>query len=166
MKEYPMIRFFNRRAMPFIAGASFILALGSMLARASDASEPDLNKKTVVEFSENAFNNKDFEAAKAYFGPQFIDHDPAASGDGIKDIEGFKRFLGFLRNKFPQSRFEIKRIVAEGDTVIVHSHGVREPGTRGRAIVDIYRLDQGKIVEHWDVVQDIPENPPNPHAFF
>jgi predicted SnoaL-like aldol condensation-catalyzing enzyme len=161
-----MIGFFNRRAIPLIAGASFLLALGSMFARASDASQAELNKKTVVEFCEKAFNSKDIEAATAYFGPQFIDHNPAASGDGTKDIEGFKRFLGFLRNKFPQSHFEIKRVFAEGDYVIVHSHGVREPGTKGRAIVDIFRLDHGKIVEHWDAVQDILENAQNPHAFF
>ena len=85
---------------------------------------------------------------------------------GTKDIEGFKRFLGFLRNRFPQSRFEVKRVFAEADIVIVHSHGVREPGTKGRAIVDIFRLENGKIVEHWDVVQEIPENSPNPHGFF
>jgi len=57
-------------------------------------------------------------------------------------------------------------VIAEGDHVVIHSHGVREPGTPGRAIIDIFRLEQGKIVEHWDAVQDIPENSPNPRAFF
>jgi predicted SnoaL-like aldol condensation-catalyzing enzyme len=156
----------NRRAVTRLAGAALVLACGGRLAQASDDAQVELNKKSVIEFCDKAFNQKDFEAAKAYFGPQFIDHNPAASGDGGKDIEGIRKFLGFLSNKFPQSHFEIKRVVAEGDYVIVHSHGVREPGTRGRAVVDIFRLDQGKIVEHWDVVQDIPENTPNPHPFF
>jgi predicted SnoaL-like aldol condensation-catalyzing enzyme len=101
-----------------------------------------------------------------YFGPQFVKHNPAASGDGTKDIEGIKRFLSFLRSRFPQSHFGIQRVIAEGDHVVIHSHGVREPGTPGRAIVDIFRLEQGKIVEHCDAVQDIPENSPNPRAFF
>jgi predicted SnoaL-like aldol condensation-catalyzing enzyme len=161
-----MIRSSNIWAMPLVVAASFILALGGTLAQAGDATQVELNKKSVVEFCEKAFNQKDFEAAKVYFGPQFIDHNPAASGDGTKDIDRFKRFLSFLRSKFPQSHFEIQRVIAEGDYVVVHSHGVREPGTPGRAVADIFRLEQGKIVEHWDAVQDIPENPPNPRAFF
>jgi predicted SnoaL-like aldol condensation-catalyzing enzyme len=160
-----MIWFFDRWAVLLIA-ASFVFALGSTLAWAGDQTQVELNKKNVVEFCDKAFNQKDFEAAKVYFGPQFIDHNPAASGDGTKDVEGFKRFLDFLRDKFPQSHFEIKRVIAVDDYVIVHSHGVRELGTRGRAIVDIFRLEGGKVVEHWDVVRDIPENPRNPHAFF
>jgi predicted SnoaL-like aldol condensation-catalyzing enzyme len=161
-----MIRLFDKWPMPLMAAVSLIFSLGNTFAEAGDATQVELNKKHVVEFCEKAFNQKDFDAAKVYFGPQFVDHNPAASGDGTKDIDGIKRFLGFLRNKFPQSNFEIQRVIAEGDYVVVHSHGVREPGTKGRAIVDIFRLDQGKIVEHWDAVQDIPENPPNPHAFF
>jgi predicted SnoaL-like aldol condensation-catalyzing enzyme len=151
------------RGMPFLAGAAFILTLGGALARATDQADVEAAKKSVVEFCDKAFNQKDFDAAKPYFGPQFIDHDPGATADGI---ESFKRFLGFLRGKFPEARFEIKRVVAEGDYVIVHAHGVREPGTPGRAIVDIFRLDHGKIVEHWDVIQDITENSRNPHPFF
>ena len=81
-------------------------------------------------------------------------------------IEGFKAFLGFLREKFPDSRSEIKRAFADGDYVIVHVHSVREQGTRGRAIVDIFRLENGKIVEHWDVVQDIPEKAANGNGMF
>ena len=158
--------FFDRGAVPLLVTAGLVLACGNTLSRASDPAQVELNRRSVVEFYDKAFNRKDFEAAKAYFGPQFIDHNPAASGDGAKDIEGIGRFLGFLRNKFPASRFEIQRTFVDGDYVIVHAHGVREPGTRGRAIVDIFRLDQGKIVEHWDVVQDIPETTPNSHPFF
>ena len=165
-KERTMIRSLNRWAMPLVVAASSILALGSTLAAAGDETQAELNKKSVVEFYEKAFNQKDFDAAKVYFGPQFVGHNPAASGDGTKDSEGFGRFVSFLRSKFPQSHFGIQRVIAEGDYVVIHSHGVREPGTPGRAIVDIFRLDRGKIVEHWDVVQDIPENSHNPRAFF
>jgi len=81
-------------------------------------------------------------------------------------IEGFKAFLGFLREKFPQSRSEIKRVWAEGDYVIVHVHAVRTPGTRGSAIVDVFKLENGKIVEHWDVIQEIPEKAANNNGMF
>jgi predicted SnoaL-like aldol condensation-catalyzing enzyme len=57
-------------------------------------------------------------------------------------------------------------VFADGDYVILHVHAVREPGTRGNAIVDIFRLEDGKIVEHWDVVQPIPEKAANANGMF
>ena len=53
-----------------------------------------------------------------------------------------------------------------GDYVILHVHNVREPGTRGRAIIDIFKFENGKIVEHWDVAQDIPEKMPHNNGMF
>ncbi len=75
-------------------------------------------------------------------------------------------FLQFLREKFPQSHSDIKRVFADGDFVILHVHAMREPGSRGAAIVDIFKLENGKIVEHWDVRQDVPETPANSNGMF
>ena len=124
--------------------------------------DPALNKKNVLEFYDKALNQKDFDAASKYFGDRYIQHNPNAA-DGPA---GFRGFVQFLKDKFPQSRSEIKRTFAEGDYVIVHVHAVREPGTRGSAIVDIFRLENGKIVEHWDVVQPIPEKAANSNGMF
>ena len=74
--------------------------------------------------------------------------------------------MQFIKDKFPNSRSEFKRTFAEGDYVIVHVHAIREPGTRGSAIIDIFRLENGKIVEHWDVVQPIPEKAANDNTMF
>jgi predicted SnoaL-like aldol condensation-catalyzing enzyme len=126
------------------------------------AADLEANKKAVLEFYEAGLNKKDFEAASKYFGPKYIQHNPGAP-DGI---EGFKTFVNFLKEKFPQSHSEIRRVFADGDHVILHVHAVREPGTRGRAIVDIFRLENGKIVEHWDVAQDIPEKMPHNNGMF
>jgi len=71
-----------------------------------------------------------------------------------------------LKDKFPNNRSEIKRIFADGDYVILHVHAVREPGARGNAIVDIFKLENGKIVEHWDVRQEIPEQAANANTMF
>ena len=120
------------------------------------------NKKTVVEFYEQAINRKDFAAASKHLGSRYIQHNPVAP-DGP---EGLKGFIGFLKSKFPDSKSEIKRVFAEGDYVILHVHAVREPGTRGRAIIDIFRLENGKIVEHWDVAQDVPEKAANANGMF
>jgi predicted SnoaL-like aldol condensation-catalyzing enzyme len=138
-----------------------VVAVGLITAPAA-AADLEANKKTVLEFYETGLNKKDFEAASKYFGPKYIQHNPGAQ-DGI---EGFKAFLAFLRDKFPNSHSEIKKVFADGDFVILHVHAVREPGTRGRAIVDIFRLENGKIVEHWDVAQDIPEKMPHSNGMF
>jgi len=136
-----------------------MLAMSIVPALAADL---EANKKTVLEFYEVGLNKKDFDAAAKYFGPKYIQHNPGAP-DGI---EGFKTFVNFLKEKFPQSHSEIRRVFADDDHVILHVHAVREPGTRGRAIVDIFRLENGKIVEHWDVAQDIPEKMPHNNGMF
>jgi predicted SnoaL-like aldol condensation-catalyzing enzyme len=136
-----------------------MLAMSMIPALAADL---EANKKAVLEFYEAGLNKKDFEAAAKYFGPKYIQHNPGAP-DGI---EGFKTFVIFLKEKFPQSHSEIKKVFADGDHVILHVHAVREPGTRGRAIVDIFRLENGKIVEHWDVAQDIPDKMPHNNGMF
>jgi predicted SnoaL-like aldol condensation-catalyzing enzyme len=85
----------------------------------------------------------------------------AADGPG-----GLQGYLQFLRAKYPNSHSEIKRVFAEGDYVILHVHAIREPGTRGNAIVDIFKLENGKVVEHWDVIQEIPEKAANTNGMF
>jgi predicted SnoaL-like aldol condensation-catalyzing enzyme len=141
--------------------AAIMLALTAQSARGADAQQ-EQNKKAVVEFYDKAINQKDFEAASKYLGPRYTQHNPNAP-DGP---EGLKTFLQFLKEKFPASRSEIKRVFADGDYVILHVHAVREPGTRGNAIIDIFRLENGKIVEHWDVVQPIPEKAANTNGMF
>jgi predicted SnoaL-like aldol condensation-catalyzing enzyme len=81
-------------------------------------------------------------------------------------VQGFKTLVELLRTKFPNSHNEIKQVFADGDYVILHVRSVREPGTRGSAIVDIFRLEQGKIVEHWDVRQEVPEQAANSNGMF
>mgnify|MGYP001203849890 CR=1 FL=1 len=149
-----------RKSVFLFVLAGFPFVFGNALA--NDPAQLERNKKTVIDFYDKALNGKDYEAAAKYFGDRYVQHNPTAP-DGM---EGFKGFLQFLKDKFPQSRSEIKRTFAEGNYVIVHVHAVREPGTRGNAIVDIFRLENGKIVEHWDVVQPIPEKAANSNGMF
>jgi predicted SnoaL-like aldol condensation-catalyzing enzyme len=122
----------------------------------------DANKQTVLRFYEVALNDKDFETASKLIGPRYVQHNPLIA-DGI---DGLKGFIDYLRETFPRLRAEIKNIFAERDFVIAHVHGVRVPGQRGSAIVDIFKLEDGKIVEHWDVIQPIPEEAENPKGMF
>lgn len=124
--------------------------------------QEEANRQAVLSFYEKGLNQKDADAALKHVGDRYIQHNPNAA-DGP---EGFRKFVAFLREKFPQSRSEIKRSFVDGDYVILHVHAVREPGTRGNAIVDIFRLENGKIVEHWDAVQPIPETAANGNTMF
>ena len=137
------------------------LASSSAMAATSEAQQ-EANRKAVLAFYDKGLNQKDADAALAYVGNRYVQHNPGAA-DGP---DGFRKFIGFLREKFPNSHSEIKRSFVDGDYVILHVHAVREPGTRGNAIIDIFKLEDGKIVEHWDVVQPIPENPANNNTMF
>jgi predicted SnoaL-like aldol condensation-catalyzing enzyme len=145
-----------------LVGATIMLASPCAQAQTSDVQKLERNKKIVTELYNAALNEKDFEKARRYLGDKYIQHNPTAA-DGP---EGLKAFIAFLREKFPNNKSEIKRIFAEGDYVIVHVHAVREPGTRGNAIIDIFRLEGDKVVEHWDVVQPIPEKAANDNGMF
>ena len=131
-------------------------------AHAADAAQMEQNKKTVAALYDAVLNKKDFDEASKYLGPRYTQHNPTAK-DGP---EGLKGFIAFLKEKFPNNQSEIKRIFADGDYVIVHVHAVREPGTRGNAIFDMFKLENGKVVEHWDVVQPIPETAQNSNGMF
>jgi predicted SnoaL-like aldol condensation-catalyzing enzyme len=148
-------------ATPPLLAIILAVATGSA-SYAADAAQMEANKKAVVDFYEKGLNQKDFEAASKYFGAQYIQHNPIVP-DGV---QGFKTLVELLRAKFPNSHNEIKQVFADGDYVILHVHSVREPGTRGSAIVDIFRLEQGKIVEHWDVRQEVPEQAANSNGMF
>ena len=142
--------------------AAILLALASPAAHAASEAQQEANRKVVLDFYEKGLNQKDADAAIALMGDRYVQHNPNAA-DGP---EGFRKFIGFLREKFPNSKSEIKRSFVDGDYVILHVHAVREPGARGNAIVDVFKLENGKIVEHWDVVQAIPETPANSNTMF
>ena len=145
----------------------FIFLLATTLclmntAYATSARNLEVNKKNVIEFYDKAINQKNFEAASKYLGPRYIQHNPIAA-DGS---EGLRAFIQFLRDKYPKAHNEIKHAFADGDYVILHVHSVLVPGTRGYAIFDLFKLKNGKIVEHWDAVQDIPEKSANNNTMF
>jgi predicted SnoaL-like aldol condensation-catalyzing enzyme len=150
---------FKHKPIALLAAVALLLARPVL---AADTLQMEENKKTVRALYEAVLNKKDFDEASKYLGSKYIQHNPNAA-DGP---DGLKGFIGFLKDKFPNNRSEIKRIFADGDYVIVHVHAVREPGTRGNAIIDIFRLENGKVVEHWDVVQPIPEKAANDNGMF
>lgn len=126
------------------------------------SSTAEHNVATVREFYENAINRKDFAATRPLVGPTYIQHNPRIA-DGV---EGLQAFIGDLRTRFPDLHAEVKQLYADGDVVIGHVHGVRVPGEPGTAIVDIFRFEDGRIVEHWDVMQPVPTESANANGLF
>jgi predicted SnoaL-like aldol condensation-catalyzing enzyme len=125
--------------------------------------DPQKNKQTVLAYYNMAFNErKPAEAAQKYGGPHYIQHNPQA----LDAFEAFIQFVEVFAEQFPQMSLEIKRAVAEDDLVVTHSLLKTSPEDRGTAAADIFRLEEGKVVEHWDVLQPVPESAANDHPMF
>ncbi|MFZ0005652.1 MAG: nuclear transport factor 2 family protein [Methanoregula sp.] len=125
--------------------------------------ERETNRRIVEEFYNLSLNlGRPEEAAKKYLGPYYRQHNPGAA-------DGAEAFIGFVRefrHAFPGLRFDFRRFIAKDDMVVVHSHLVREPGDRGVAVMDIFRIENNRIVEHWDVLQEVPEKAANSNTMF
>jgi len=157
-----MMRKLSRLIRLFSVAGVLVAMAAAPSAAETSAAQQEVNRRAVLAFYQKGLNDRDADGALAYVGNRYVQHNPNA----VDGPEGFRKFIGFLREKFPNSHSEIMRSFVDGDYVILHVHAVREPGTPGNAIVDIFKLENGKIVEHWDVVQPIPEHPANDNTMF
>jgi predicted SnoaL-like aldol condensation-catalyzing enzyme len=124
----------------------------------------ETNKANIVAFHTKAIFEGDVENAfRIYGATPYRQHNPLI-GDGM---DGLRKFVAAMRANRPDAHGEIKRVFADGDFVILHSqwHGLSD-SPRGEAVVDIYRCENGKAVEHWDVIQPIPERSANNNTMF
>jgi predicted SnoaL-like aldol condensation-catalyzing enzyme len=143
-----------------IAGAVFALPLGAAActtmapaATANAETAEETNKAIVIAFYNAALNEKNWEKASKFIGSRYVQHNQAA----VDGPEGIKAHIENLKKNFPLNHGEIKRALADGDLVALHIHVKRSPDVLGFAVVDLFRVENGRVVEHWDVVQRIPE---------
>ncbi len=121
------------------------------------------NRKVVLDFYELAFNeHRPTEAARLYIGDRYIQHNPRVP-NGAPAFYGY--FEGYFR-EYPLSHVVIHHVLADGDLVALHLESKQTPDDPGRAIVDIFRVENGKIVEHFDVIQDVPPTTANGNTMF
>jgi predicted SnoaL-like aldol condensation-catalyzing enzyme len=97
-----------------------------------------------------------------YISPNYIQHSSLAP----PGRDALKQFLDMIRVQSPHARSDIKRAFVDGDFVICHVHVMRHPGDPGLAVVDIFRVEGQYIVEHWDVLMEIPGKPVNTNPIF
>jgi predicted SnoaL-like aldol condensation-catalyzing enzyme len=120
-------------------------------------------KEVVTKFMNELYVEKRVrEAFETWVQPGYIQHNPLAQ-------TGRDAAIAFLEPFFkshPDISYSIKRVIADGNLVAVHSHAVFNPGERGLAIVDIVRVDGCKVAEHWDVAQPVPEKSANDNGMF
>jgi len=120
-------------------------------------------KEVVTRFITKLYLEKQArEAFETWVEPGYIQHNPLAATGRDAAIA----FLDPFFQSHPDASYSIKRIIAEGNLVAVHSHAVFAPGDRGFAVVDILRVEHCKIAEHWDVVQQVPEKSANSNGMF
>ena len=130
-------------------------------ASAAAAATVAANKKLVVDFYRVTFVDKQVrEGFERYVVPDYVQHNPLVP-------TGREAAVKTLTPRVTKDSItDIKRVIAEGDLVVLHVHSRANAQDRGRAIVDIFRVANGKIVEHWDVIQPVPPAAQNTNTMF
>ncbi len=122
----------------------------------------EANKKNAIAFYKMAYEGKPQKAAELYIGERYIQHNP----DVPDGTEGFVAYFERMQDEYPDKSIEFVRCIAQGDLVALHTHQIW-PGNEEYITMDFLRFDKnGKIVEHWDAIQMIPEHSANGNTMY
>jgi len=122
----------------------------------------DQNKKNAIDFYRTAYEGNPREAVDRFAGNEYIQHNPAVNNG----FDGFIDYFEKMQREYPDKSIEFLRCIAEGDLVALHTHQVW-PGNDEYITMDFFRFDKnGKICEHWDSIQQIPDTSANPNKMY
>jgi predicted SnoaL-like aldol condensation-catalyzing enzyme len=124
--------------------------------------EEQRNLDLVLEMYREVLIRMDASKVDRYISADYVQHSSLAP----PGRDALKQFLQMIRKESPDARTEIKRAFVDGDHVVCHVHVVRFPGDPGLAVVDIFRVARNSIVEHWDVLMEVPAKPVNTNSIF
>jgi predicted SnoaL-like aldol condensation-catalyzing enzyme len=140
-----------------------ILSLALTAAKASAADCRLTPKEVVTRFMTRFYIDKKVrEAFETWVDPGYVQHNPMAATGRDAAISFLEPFFA----QHPDIHYSIARVIADGNLVAVHSHGKFAADDRGVAVVDILRVEGCKVMEHWDVVQPVPEKTANSNGMF
>ncbi len=128
----------------------------------SRTAQEEANLKLVLDMFAHVLNPMDSGAVERFIAPGYVQHSQLAP----PGRDALKAFLDMIRAQTPDAVHDVKRAFVDGDHVTVHYHVRRHPGDLGWAVIDIFRVADGLIAEHWDVMQDVVEGGPNPNSPF
>ena len=120
------------------------------------------NKDAAVSFLKMASTGKVREAYAKFVGPEFRHHNPYYEGSADSLMQSMEENA----RQNPNKSLEVKHVIAEGDYVAVHSHVRQNPDELGGAVVHLFRFEEDRIVELWDVGQPMPEDAQNQYGMF
>ncbi len=124
--------------------------------------DQEKNKRNAIEFYRMAYNGSPTEAIEKYVGKQYIQHNPDVE-DGK---QGFISYFEKMYREYPEKSIEFVRCIGEGNLVALHTHQTW-PGNDEYVTMDFFRFDNnGKIIEHWDAIQQIPKNSKNDNTMY
>jgi len=136
--------------MVALAAVTLVAASGPAASAPRDVAQEEANHQLVLTFYERFFNQHDPDATRV-IAEDYRQHNPAVP-DGKAAVVAF---LTQYFKDYPQARFRVARSAAHGDLVWLHVHSTRTPNDPGRAVVEIFRVRDGRIVEHWDAIQPV-----------
>ncbi|WP_416414352.1 nuclear transport factor 2 family protein [Pantoea sp. App145] len=143
-----------------LLSSTYALASGPELNR--NLPFENANREVVIKFYELFFNEHNVAEASELVSDNYRQHNPHVP-DGKKPFVEF--FSDFFKHN-PQSHARIVRSATDGDLVWLHVHSTNGEKDRGRSVVDIFKVKNGKITEHWDVIQNVPEKAANDNTMF
>ena len=141
----------------------FALIIGNVVMSSAQISKDSLatNKKIVLDFYQKVFGDKDLSVVDQYLLPTYIQHNPHVA-DGA---EAFKKAAKGWFAGAPKTEIDVQHIAADGDLVFIHIRNVL-PDKKVQSVIDIFRIEKGKIAEHWDVHEFVPNKSANSHPMF
>jgi predicted SnoaL-like aldol condensation-catalyzing enzyme len=128
----------------------------------SHSAEEQANLDLVLAMFRDMLNPMDSGAVDRFIAEDYIQHNQSVA----PGRQPLKDFLDMIRERTPQAVHDVKRAFVDGAHVVVHYHVRRWPDDLGWAVIDIFRVENGKVAEHWDVMQDVAEGGPNPNSMF